>query len=127
MKRLLATFCLMAFAGCVATFAQAVIKFDKQSHNFGTFPESKVQSYVFDFTNTGDKPLVVHQVLSSCGCTVADHTKTEIKPGEKGKITVTYDGKGKAAGHFKKAISVRSNASNSLTRIYIEGNMTIEK
>lgn len=126
MKRLFVTFCLISI-GYAAAFAQAVIKFDKQAHNFGTFPESKVVSYVFGFANTGNQPLVIHQVISTCGCTVADHTKTEIKPGEKGQISVFYNGRGKSAGHFKKAITIRSNASNSLTRIYIEGNMTIDK
>ena len=78
----------------------------------------------FVFENTGDEPLVIQQAISSCGCTVANYTKTPVKPGERGEITVTYNGKGKVAGHFKKAISIRSNASNNLTRLYITGEMT---
>lgn len=123
MKRLLITSCFMLFAG-LATFAQAVIKFDKNSHNFGTFTEDKPVSFVFNFTNIGDKPLVIQQAFTSCGCTVADYTKTEIQPKQKGQVTVTYNGKGKAPGYFRKVVTVRSNASNSLTRVYVEGNMT---
>lgn len=125
MKRLLTTLCLMLFFG-MATFAQAVIKFDKHSHNFGTFPEEKSVSHIFYFTNTGDKPLVIQQAISSCGCTVADYTKTEIQPGKKGQVSITYNGKGKAPGFFRKVVTIRSNASNSLSRIYVEGTMTLK-
>lgn len=103
--------------------AQGVIQFEKNSVNFGQFQESKPQRGVLTFTNTGDKPLVVQQVLPSCGCTVAQYTIDPIPPGGKGKITITYDGKGKHPGHFRKPITVRSNASNSMVRIYVEGNM----
>ena len=107
--------------------AQAIIKFDKTTHNFGTFPEEKPVSTTFSFTNTGDEPLVIQQAMSTCGCTVADYTKEPIKPGAKGQIKVTYNGKGKPEGHFKKVVTVRTNASNALTRIYIEGKMTVKK
>lgn len=113
---------LFALFGLGAS-AQAVITFDKTSHDFGGFKEEQSQKAVFTFTNTGDKPLVIHQAFSSCGCTVAAFTKTPIEPGKKGEVTVTYDGKGKFPGHFKKAVTIRSNASNNLARVYIEGTM----
>lgn len=121
---------LLALLFCIfglGASAQAIISFDKTSHDFGKFPESKVQKTTFVVTNTGDKPLVIQQAFSSCGCTVADFTKNPIAPGAKGEIIVTYDGKGKFDGHFKKAITIRSNASNSLARIFIEGTMEAKK
>lgn len=106
--------------------AKSVIKYDKTSHDFGTFPETKVVECVFTFTNTGDEPLVIQQVITTCGCTVAEYTKTPVQPGKQGKVRVKYNGKGKAKGKFKKAITIRSNATNSFTRIYISGDMTTE-
>ncbi len=106
--------------------AKPVIKFDKSSHNFGNFKESQVMQYNFVFTNTGDEDLVIQQAFSSCGCTIANFTKEPIAPGEKGKISVTYNGKGKFPGHFKKPVTIRSNAANTLVRVYIEGNMTTD-
>lgn len=125
MKRL---FTIFAIALSVATgaMAQAVIKFEKTTHDFGKFRESQKQQVEFTFTNTGDKSLVIQQAFSSCGCTVAKFTKDPIEPGQKGSVTVTYNGKGKFPGHFKKPITVRSNAANSMARIYIEGNMEAE-
>ena len=103
---------------------QAEIKFDKMEHNFGTFAESQpVQKCTFSFTNTGDAPLVINQAVASCGCTVPSYTKEPIAPGKKGTIEVTYNGKGKFPGHFKKTITVRTNAKTEMTRLYIMGNM----
>ena len=120
--RKLSVLLLLAALSAVAQ-AGAVISFKKTTHNFGTFAEDKTQTCVFEFSNTGDAPLIVTQVHASCGCTVASFTQQELKPGEKGKVTVTYNGKGKPLEYFKRALFVRSNASNSLVRLYIEGTM----
>lgn len=114
---------------CVVTMmAQAEIKFDKTSYNFGKFPESAPKvSCVFTFTNTGNQPLIINQAVASCGCTVPQYTKTPVKPGEKGQIKVTYNGAGKFPGHFKKSITVRTNGKVEMTRLYIEGDMEESK
>lgn len=121
---LLFAFCVMALA---SASAQAVITFQKTTHDFGHFTEDKPVSYKFVFENTGNEPLVIQQAISSCGCTVANFTKSPIKPGDKGEINVTYNGKGKMPGRFKKVITIRTNASDSLARIYITGEMEESK
>lgn len=111
----------------LAAMAQkdAQIKFDKISHNFGTFSEKNpVQECVFTFTNVGEKPLVINQAVASCGCTIPKYTKQPVMPGQKGEIKVTYNGAGKFAGHFKKTITVRTNGAVEVTRLYVEGDMT---
>ena len=101
MKQLL--FIVLMMTMTLSVSAQARIKFDKVTHDYGTFKESDgVQTCVFTFTNKGDKPLVINQAVASCGCTVPEYPKTPIKPGEKGQIKVTYNGAGKFPGHFKK-------------------------
>ncbi len=126
LKRLFGTLCLL-FVISIAAFAQAgkaEIKFDKTSHNFGQFSEKQpIQKCTFTFTNTGTAPLVINQAIASCGCTVPAYTKTPILPGKKGEITVTYNGTGKFPGHFKKTITVRSNATTEMTRLQVEGDM----
>lgn len=112
---------------CSAAFAQAVIKFEKSSFDFGKFIEKDVQSCEFVFTNTGNEPLVIQQAYGSCGCTVATPPKEPVAPGQKGVIKVTYNGKGKFVGFFKKPITVRSNATNAITRVYIQGTMVADK
>lgn len=122
-KKLLIVLVSALFLSATSAAAQAVITFGKSSHNLGSFKESEPQSVEFVFTNTGDKPLIIQQVLPSCGCMVPSFTQEPIPPGKNGKLKIVYNGKGKFPGDFKKIISVRSNASNSLVRIYVEGNM----
>jgi hypothetical protein len=121
---------LMLVCGVTAVMAQkpAQIKFDKTTHNFGSFSENEPKvSCSFTFTNIGEQPLVINQAIASCGCTVPEYTKTPIQPGEKGEIKVTYNGTGKFPGHFKKSITVRTNGAVEMTRLYIEGDMTEAK
>lgn len=125
MKRLFSLLAAVMF--CASVMAQAVIKFEKTSLDFGKFRESKVQVGEIVFTNTGNKPLVIQQAFGSCGCTVATPPKAPIAPGAKGVIKVSYNGRGKFQGEFKKPITVRSNASNSIVRIYILGNMLVDE
>ena len=118
----------MLVAMIATASAQAEIKFDKVTHNFGSFSEKvPVQKVTFSFTNVGNKPLVINQAIASCGCTVPSYTKEPIAPGKKGQISVTYNGKGMFPGHFKKSITVRSNGNVEMTRLYIEGTMTEAK
>lgn len=103
----------------------AVITFDKTTHDFGTFSEDDpVVKCTFTFTNEGDAPLVIHQAIASCGCTVPTYTRMPVKPGEKGTVEVTYNGDGKFPGNFKKSITVRTNAKEPMVRLFITGNMT---
>ena len=122
-KRLFSTLVCGLVLGITTVAAQAVITFKHTEHNFGKFKESKEQTFTFKFKNTGDKPLVIEQAVASCGCTIPTYTQAPIAPGKSGEIKVVYNGKGKSAAEFKKVITVRSNASNELVRLYIMGDM----
>ncbi len=105
--------------------AQASISFDETTYDFGTFSDSEAKKEcVFTFTNVGDAPLVLNQVVASCGCTVPKYTKEPIQPGEKGKIDVTYNTRGRFAGPFKKTLTVRTNGEPSMVKLFIKGVMT---
>lgn len=125
MKRfILMMLSVIAFAFTASAQKTADIAFEKTIINLGTFSETDpVQKCTFTFTNTGDAPLVINQAIASCGCTVPKYTKKPIQPGEKGEIVVTYNGRGKMPGHFKKTITIRTNGATEMSRLYIEGNM----
>jgi hypothetical protein len=128
MKKMLMIGLMMVFTLGMMAQQPAQIKFDKTTHNFGSFSEKNpVVTHSFTFTNVGEQPLVVNQAIASCGCTVPEFTKEPIAPGGKGEIKVTYNGEGKFPGHFKKSITVRTNGSVEMTRLYIEGDMTEAK
>ena len=64
---------------------------------------------VFEFTNTGDAPLIITNVLSTCGCTVPTKPAGPIMPGKTGKIAVKYN---MTPGPIRKTLTVESNAVN---------------
>lgn len=116
---------MLMISVCYATAQkQAQIKFDKLTYDFGKFSENTpVQKCTFTFTNVGDAPLIINQAVASCGCTIPKYTKKPVAPGQKGTLNVTYNGRGRFPGHFKKTITVRTNGKPEMTRLYIEGTM----
>ena len=124
MKKILLFIFLIAGISYASAQNGAEIKFDKTTYEFGKFSENNPKvTGSFNFTNIGDAPLVIHQAVASCGCAVPEYTKEPIMPGKTGKITVTYDGTGKLPGHFKKSITLRTNAKTEMIRLFIEGDM----
>ena len=99
---------------------QAVIKFDKEEHDFGTLLQGEVVSYSFHFTNTGNVPLIISEVGSSCGCTVGDYPREPINPGKSGAIKVTYDSSGHH-GFQSRVLTVMSNTQPAKTTLRIKG------
>ena len=81
-------------------------------------------SCTFTFTNVGDAPLVIHQAVASCGCTVPDYTQEPVRHVKTGTIKITYNGTGKYPGHFKKSVTLRTNAKTEMMRLFVEGDMT---
>ena len=124
MRRYLLIVFLWAFitGNAIAQEKYAHIEFEETTHDFGKISESDpIRKCVFYFTNTGDLPLIINQAVASCGCTVPSYSKEPIKPGEKGEIKVRYSAKGAFPGHFKKTITIRTNADIEVTRLHIEG------
>lgn len=99
---------------------QAVITFDKTEHNFGTLLQGEVVTYSFHFTNSGNVPLLVSNVSTTCGCTVADYPREPIAPGKDGFIKATYDSKGHH-GFQSRAITVSANTMPAQTVLRMKG------
>ncbi len=103
------------------------ITFKLNSHDFGTIIEAKGKvTYKFEFSNTGNAPLIVQNVSASCGCTTPEWTKEPILPGKTGFITAIYDPAGRP-GKFEKSINVTSNSKEeTLKTLTITGEVTSE-
>lgn len=102
-------------------YAQAVITFENTTHDFGQIPEGIVATHEFKFKNEGDSPLIINKVQASCGCTTPYWTKEPIQPGQEGVITASYNSKGRP-GAFNRSITITSNASVPVIRLFIKGN-----
>ena len=98
---------------------KAEITFDKTIINYGTIDKGANGVRDFVFTNTGNAPLIISNVKSTCGCTIPKKPEKPILPGESDKIQVKYDTK--RIGFIRKSISVTSNASNPSVVLKITG------
>lgn len=124
----LSAFCVFAFTSCkenaakkieeskVAAAAERdavaskfpVLEFDKKEHDFGEIEKNTPVETTFSYTNTGDAPLVITDIKSSCGCTVPqDWSREPLEPGDSGKFTVKFNGSG--ANKVSKSITVTAN------------------
>ncbi|MEO3404886.1 DUF1573 domain-containing protein [Mucilaginibacter sp. CAU 1740] len=97
-----------AFTASAQDSGKAEFKFNEEVHSFGKIPQGTPVTTVFEFTNVGKEPLILTEVRPTCGCTIADYTKTPVKGGEKGVIKITYNAA--AVMSFNKTIVVKSNA-----------------
>ena len=90
-----------------------VIRFDKKVHDFGDvlIAEGPV-SCIFTFTNIGKAPLVIHNVISSCGCTTPEWTREPVKPGATGTITATFSND-QGPYPFEKSLTVYVGVGSS--------------
>ncbi|GAA4955483.1 DUF1573 domain-containing protein [Algibacter agarivorans] len=124
----LSTLCLIAFASCKENAAKKidetnvaaaavrdassskfpVIEFDKKEHDFGEIEAKTAVSTVFKYKNTGDAPLVITDIKSSCGCTVPqDWSREPLLPGGEGQFSVKFNGSG--SNKVSKSITVTAN------------------
>ena len=112
-----------------ASYAQKgpKIEFKSDTVDYGTTNKEDDNGLrAFEFTNTGDAPLIIQDVKSTCGCTVPTKPKDPIMPGKTGKIEVKYN---MNPGPIRKTITVQSNAVNytdGVVPLKLKGNV-IEK
>ncbi|MFT5715021.1 MAG: hypothetical protein ACI9WT_001595 [Flavobacterium sp.] len=95
-------------------FAQhgAKIDFKAESNtiDYGTITKGNDTGIrVFEFTNTGDAPLVIFSIQSTSNVTIIYKPKDSVLPGKTAKIEVKYN---LVPGPIRKTITVESNAVN---------------
>jgi len=123
MKRIAILLFVGLFAFAVhAQEKTAKIEFKTETIDYGTIEKGADGIRVFEFTNTGDAPLIITRVYSSCGCTIPKKPDAPILPGKTGVIEVKYDTK--RVGPIRKTITVYSNADEPTKAIKIKGKIT---
>jgi hypothetical protein len=111
-----------AFNASAQDNQKAEFKFNEEKHDFGKIPQGTPVTTEFVFTNVGVEPLILTEVKPTCGCTIADYTKTPVKQGDKGIIKITYNAA--VVAPFNKTIVVTSNAKTPQKYLNIVGVVT---
>jgi hypothetical protein len=105
--------------GAFAQETKAKIEFKTDVIDYGTIEKGADGKRTFEFTNTGDAPLVITNAKSTCGCTVPSWPKEAILPGESGTIVVKYNTS--RLNKIAKTITVYSNAETPTVALRIKG------
>jgi len=107
---------------CIAGDARGPhIKLSEKVLDLGHFRADEPQDSSFTVYNDGDETLTIFAIFSGCGCTKTSCDNKTIQPGDSSKVNVRFNGKGRPKGAFRKAVVIRSNASNTPVRICIDG------
>ena len=99
----------------------AEIEFDKVVFDYGTLEASEVKTGLFTYTNVGNKPLVLFDVIVSCDCTEVEWQKEPLMPGKSATIKAIYTAK--TPGVIAKQITVQSNAQTDRIKLQLKGNV----
>ena len=92
----LIVYCTLLLAYVLNNKGKTVLRFDTTTWNFGNIQEVEGKvSHTFHFTNIHTSPVVIEEVISTCGCAIPVYSKQPVKPGHTGTITVTFDPKGR--------------------------------
>ena len=120
MKKLI-TILFIGFLSLAINAQSKVAKIDFKSDtiDYGTIEKGANGVRVFEFTNTGDAPLIISQVTSSCGCTIPKKPDAPILPGKTGQIEVKYDTN--RVSPIRKTVTVISNAETPTVALKIKG------
>lgn len=128
MKKLL--FSISLFVTGILSYSQngPKIEFKEETINYGTVTKGEDSGKrVFEFTNTGNEPLLISDAKSSCGCTVPSYPKEPIAPGSTGTIEVQYN---MNPGPISKTITITTNAinkENGMVALRIKGNVIVKE
>lgn len=109
----------------VAARPQAVLEFEQDEYDFGIIPFNVPAKAGIVVKNIGDKPLVINNVTTSCGCAVPEWSGKPVAPGQKTTISVTYDAK--LMGHFFRTVSIYCNAEPYLFEYSLVGEVSKTK
>jgi hypothetical protein len=88
--------------------ASPSIRFEQEVVTFRPMLEEDSVDVSFAFTNRGSGPLVIHDAVTSCGCTTAEYPRQPVRPGEAGTIRTTFQSRGHG-GDVDLTLLVKSN------------------
>lgn len=111
-------------ASTIQLMAQARLTANMETYDFGQIEWNKPVTVTYEITNTGNKPLYISNVSSSCACTVSSWTEDIIQPKEKGSVSVNFDAK--ALGKFYKEVAIYSNSMPEVVYLNFVGEVVRE-
>lgn len=95
------------------------MRFDRLEHDYGNVEPDSDNKTVFRVTNTGDKPLIIEDVMASCGCTTPEKPDKPIAPGKSDIISVNFHPKPDQKNEIRKTVTVTANTEPKVETLNI--------
>lgn len=102
-----------------APSATTTVSLDRAVVELGTFSWSEVKTDSLFITNTGDRPFVIHDVVTNCGCLQAKFSKEPVRPGERMKLDVIY--RADNPGTVDKLLQIYGNVEGEKLDVRVKG------
>ncbi|GHV28183.1 hypothetical protein FACS1894176_10620 [Bacteroidia bacterium] len=110
-------------SGEVATNTQqqplTSVSIQQQEITLTDLQKDKTSTTIFRLTNTGNQPLLITHIDSSCGCTVPTYDKQPVEPGKDAEIKVEITPG--ELGAFHKTIRVYCNTEKGVVSLAVKG------
>jgi hypothetical protein len=113
-------FCFTLLLAGMMGFAQPQLKFIDSKKSFGFVKKGELVTIEFDFTNTGDQPLIISNTKVECSCTSVEFPGQPIGPNQTSKVIVKFDTKS-VYDRQDRIVEIISNAKNSNQKIRFKG------
>ncbi|WP_162902789.1 DUF1573 domain-containing protein [Taibaiella koreensis] len=107
----------------VKTMPKTSVSFTEAHYDFGKVKEGGKIKHAFKFKNTGQHPLMISDVITSCGCTVPSFSKEPVLPGKEGEVVAEFNTKGRVGKNHKSLIVV-SNSDPERVSLSFEAEVT---
>lgn len=118
------TIVLISAAAAAKAQSQGTMQFKETIWDFGRINELDPKvSHVFEFTNTGKEPFVIESVVTSCGCTTSEYTRSPVMPGKTGMIKIMFNPDGQE-GTVRKEVYVTSDNRRNRATLIVRGDVT---
>lgn len=92
----------------------------EQMINFDTFSWKESINKEVYLKNIGNSPLVINEIITSCGCVDVDYDKKPVLPEDSTSIKIEY--RAEHPEHFSKTITIYCNAEGAPFELKISGN-----
>lgn len=111
------------FSGCNAELKPTTISVNDSIRHYYPIMAGKILSLNYEITNTGEEPLVISEIQSTCGCISTDESRIVIPEGKQATLNFKYDSS-KNIGYVAHEILLYGNFnSSSVYRLYFDVNV----
>jgi hypothetical protein len=100
----------------------SALVFDSEVKEYAAHPGEAMAPFVFNLTNVSSAEVVINNVTTSCGCTVAQLPAQpwHIAPGTNGQIKVTVNLAGKPPGRTTKQVTINSSVGTKALLVNVD-------